>query len=65
MSKQTYNTEMTLSYFCTTTFTKAGGGGGGRLDPPAISKNVAPIKVKFCTVLETSLNVLEMLKFFT
>ena len=33
--------------------------------PPAISKTVAPMNVKFCRVLEKSLNVLEMLKLFT
>ena len=40
-------------------------GGGGRADPPAISKTVAPMNVKFCRVLETPLKVLEMLKLFT
>ena len=34
---------------------------GGRPDPPAISKTVAFMNMKFCRVLETSLNVLEML----
>ena len=33
--------------------------------PPAISKTVAPMNVKFCRVLETLLKVLEMLKLFT
>ena len=32
---------------------------------PAISKTVAPTNFKFCRVLETSFNVLEMLKLFT
>ena len=45
-----------------TPFTK---GGGGRADPPAISKTVAPMNLKFCRVLETPLKVLEMLKLFT
>ena len=40
-----------------TPFTK---GGGGRADPPAISKTVAPMNVKFCSVLETPLKVSEM-----
>ena len=33
--------------------------------PPAISKTVAPMNVKFCRILETPLKVLEMLKLFT
>ena len=61
--------QMVLSPFLTlpfpsllvpTPFTK------GRADlPPAISKTVAPMNVKFCRVLETPLKVLEMLKLFT
>ena len=47
-----------------TPYTKAGGE-GGRPDPPAISKTVGPMSVKFCRVSETSLNILEMLKLFT
>ena len=47
-------------------YTKGGGGGGGAGRPApclaAISKTVAPMSVKFCRVLETFLNVLEMLK---
>ena len=39
-------------------------GGGCQLDPPAISKTVVPMNMKFRMVLETSLNVPEMLKFF-
>ena len=38
---------------------------GGRPDPPAISKTLAPMNLKFCRVLETSFNILEMLKLFT
>ena len=34
-------------------------------DPHAILKTVAPMSVKFCRVLETYLNVLEMSKLFT
>ena len=37
---------------------------GGSARPPAISKTVAPINLKFCRVLETSFNVVEMLKLF-
>ena len=40
-------------------------GGRGRPEPPAISKTVEPMNVKFCRALETHLNVLEMLKLFT
>ena len=40
-------------------------GGVGRADPPAISKPVVPMNVKFCRVLETPLKVLEMLKLLT
>ena len=47
-----------------TPYTK-GGGGGGRPDSSAISKAVTPMNVKFCRELETSLNVLKMLKLFT
>ena len=43
-----------------TPFTK----GGGVAGPPDISKTVAPINLKFCTVLETSLNFLQILKLF-
>ena len=46
-----------------TPYTK--GGGLGLAGPPAVSKTFAPMYVKFCRVLETSLNVLEMLKLFT
>ena len=42
-------------------FTK---GGCSLPNPPAISETVAPMNLKFCRVLETSLNVLEMLKLF-
>ena len=35
----------------------------GVLDPLAISKTVVSMNMKFCMVLETSLNVLEMLTF--
>ena len=42
------------------------GGVGGWPDPsPAISKTVVPMNLKFCGILETSINVLEMLKLFT
>ena len=41
------------------------GGGDGQADPPAISETVAPMKVKFCRILETPLKVLGMLKLFT
>ena len=40
-------------------------GGRGRSDAAAISKSFAPINKKFCMILETSLNILEMLKFRT
>ena len=40
-------------------------GGEGRADPPAISKTVAPMNVRFCRALETPSKVLEMLKLFT
>ena len=33
--------------------------------PPAISKTASLMNLKFCRVLETSFNVLEMLKLFT
>ena len=46
-----------------TTFTK-GGGGGGSAGPLAISKTVVPVNVKFCRVLETPLNFLEILNLF-
>ena len=36
-----------------------------RPDTHAISKTIASMNVKFCRVLKTSLNVLEMLKLFT
>ena len=39
-----------------TPFTK---GGGGSARPPAISKTVVPMNMKFCRVLETPLKVLE------
>ena len=38
---------------------------GDRPDPPATSETVVPMNVKFCGVLETFLNVLEMLELFT
>ena len=38
---------------------------GGRPEPPAISKTVTLMKVKFFRILETPLNILEMLKLFT
>ena len=34
---------------------------GDRPDPSAISKTVAPMNMEFCRVLETSLNILEIL----
>ena len=37
-----------------------GGGGGGRPDIAAISKTLSPMNLKFCTILETSLKVLEI-----
>ena len=38
----------------------------GLAGPPAISKTIAPMNVKFCRVLETSnRDVLKMLKLFT
>ena len=40
---------------------RRGGGGEGGVRP-AISKMIASMSVRFCRVLETSLNVLEMLK---
>ena len=43
-----------------TLYQEGGGGGGGSTGPPAISKTVSPMNVKFCRILETSLNVLEM-----
>ena len=39
--------------------------GGGSAGPPTILKTVASMNLKFCTVLETSFNVLEMLKLLT
>ena len=48
------------SLLLSTPFTR----GGGTAGHPAISKTVALMKVKFCRVLETSLNVLEILKLF-
>ena len=42
-----------------------GGGEGSAAHLPAISKTVVSMNVKFCRVLETSLNVFEMLKLFT
>ena len=39
-------------------------GGGVEPIPPAISKTTAPMNLKFCRVLETSLKVLEMLQLF-
>ena len=61
------------SQFFNPTFTKPfgthtlyqGEGGGGSAGPPVISKTVALMNVNFCKVLETALNVLEMLKLFT
>ena len=38
---------------------------GGQPDPPAISRTVVPMNMKFCMVLETSLNMLAMLKLLT
>ena len=38
---------------------------GGSEGPPAISKTLAPMNLKLCRVLETSFNVLKMLKLFT
>ena len=40
-------------------------GGGSAKHSLAISKTVAPINLKFCRILETPFNVLEMLKLFT
>ena len=51
--------------FGTHTFYQGGRGEGGGPCPPAISNTVAPMKVKFCRVFETSLNVSGMLKLFT
>ena len=42
-----------------------GGGGGGWMEPPPKSKNCCSNEHEICMVLKTSLNVLEMLKFFT
>ena len=39
-------------------------GGRGSDGSPAISKTVLPMNMKFCIVLEKSLNVLEMLTFY-
>ena len=41
-----------------------GGGEGDRPEPSAILKTVAPKNLKCCRALETSFNVLEMLKLF-
>ena len=46
-----------------TPFTK--GEERGSAGPPAISKTVVPMNVKFFWILETYMNVLEMLKLFT
>ena len=43
-------------------FTKLGKGGLAGWPDPAISKTLVSMNMKFCRVLETSLNVLEMLK---
>ena len=37
-------------------------GGGGRPDPLLSQKTLGPVNLKFCRVLETSPNVLEILK---
>ena len=47
-----------------TPFTQ-GRGGRGSSRPPAISKTVAPMNVRFCRVLETPFKVSEMFKLFT
>ena len=47
----------------THTLHRGGGGGVGRT--PATSKTLAPMNLKFCRVLETSFNILEILKLFT
>ena len=39
--------------------------GGRSAGPLAISKTVAPMKLKFCRLLEMSMNILEMFKLFT
>ena len=57
--------------FINPSFTKPFGKGvdllpmGVEPTPPAISKTVTPMNLKFCRVLETPLKVLEMLKLFT
>ena len=40
-------------------------GGRGSVRPPAISKTIALMDLKFCRILETPFNVLEILKLFT
>ena len=37
----------------------------GPADPPAISKTVAPMNMKFCRILETPLIAIEMLQLCT
>ena len=49
--------------FGTHTFYQRGGGVGRT--PPAISKNVVTMNVKFCRVLKASSNFLELLKLLT
>ena len=67
--------EMRFSFICLLTLPvpillvptpdTGGGGGGVSRNPPAISKTVAAMNMKFCMGLETSLNISEMLKFLT
>ena len=45
-----------------TPYTKGGGGSAG---PPAIPKTLASMNLKFYRILDTSFDVLEMLKLFT
>ena len=53
--KCTFLTLPLPSFLVPTPFTK-----GGRPDPSDISNTIFPMNLKFCRVLETSLNVLEM-----
>ena len=56
---------VTLTFPLPSLLVPGGGEVGGRPDSPAISKTIAPMNVKFCRILDTSLNILEMLKLFT
>ena len=63
--KKTLNPSL-YQAFLPTPDTKGGGGGGGvGRTLSAFSKTLPLMNLKFCRVLATSFNVLEMLKLFT